>query len=313
MNCGAQKFLIYCQVALVLIMVATRPASAADKVTYFKVDFPITKDPIAEISYSLRDAQGKHRFSKRASGRFTLPKNVGLTIELRPGIVTTPTLLRQLLPGRVVEINANAIEFGDEQLKYLLDFRKIKKLSLRGTDITDKALTTVGTFSNLAYLRLDATLLTGKTFSDLLPLTKLVRLDLSGTNLERGSVTKLKPLFPQLENLAIKRCRLTQSDMPALNALTNIEDLDLSANKEVNDASLKNLVGLKKLRKLNIDETSITFKALDTLKSMPALKEVVVRGKQFGERNYKAYCPAITFIDPAGKRDVPVEIFAPLH
>ncbi len=311
MICGAQKFVIYIQ--LVLMLVATRPACGADKAAYFKVDFPITKDPIAEITYSLRDAQGKHQCRKLASGRFSLPKNVGLAIELRPGIVTSPTLLRQLLPGRVVEIDANAIEFGDEQLKYLLDFRKIKKLSLRGTDITDKALTMVGTFSNLAYLRLDATLLTGKTFSELLPLTKLLRLDLSGTNLEPGSVTKLQPIFPHLESFSIQKCRLAQVDMPALATLTNIEELDLASNKEVNDACLKNLVGLKNLRKLNIKDTSITFKALDTLKTMSGLNEVVVRGKQFGEKNYKAYCPRITFIDPTGKRDVPLEIFAPLH
>ncbi|HNB23314.1 MAG TPA: hypothetical protein PKZ32_12870, partial [Candidatus Melainabacteria bacterium] len=69
-------------------------------------------------------------------------------------------------------------------------------------------------------------------------------------------------------------------DLEAIGKICNLKKLDLKANKNITDESLKWLASLKYLRELNLEQCPISKRGLSFLKSLP-LKKLTITDYDF--------------------------------
>ncbi len=188
-------------------------------------------------------------------------------------------------------------------------------LNLNETLVTDKSLPVISSFDYLCELRLSSTDVTGEGFDSLLNLKHLGNLNLYGTPLKKAAWLKLKPLFPKLYDLDLTGVNMQKSDAELLQYLSNIINLDIHANGELDDSCVKYLSKLNTLQVLIITDLKITDKSLPVLAKLPKLKTLVVRPAKFwtpGQPRMKLR-PGLEIVDAAARSRTPIEIFRPVH
>ena len=119
----------------------------------------------------------------------------------------------------------------------------------------------------------------GEEIGHLAGLATLKKLTFSYTFLETikfrdNGVAKMKPLGPTLEELVLRRARVTG---PGLENFTNLRSLDITWT-QIEDGGMKHLASLTKLKKLWANEIRITDEGLKPLKDLKELEELHVRG-----------------------------------
>lgn len=131
----------------------------------------------------------------------------------------------------------------DEGLKFLCGLTKLKRLDLQESNISSNGLKHVGALANLEILLLGDIAF---DVSDVAFLDKLTR----------------------LESLAIRKAGLQDRDtgplVDRLSKLQNLVSLDLSRNA-ISDDSIKELVRLKRLKKLRLHDTNISDRGVNEL------------------------------------------------
>ena len=238
----------------------------------------------------------------------------------------------QQLP-HLEELTLDTAEFNtDAALGYLRANKSLRKLVLRGTDVTDVGMPHVATLAELRTLDLSHTMLGDVGIESLPALTRLEELNLGGSRVSGINLHMLK-LLPNLRKLSLRGIQrrnasacwtatITDLDLDTIAALKNLEELDLgvgiglgragSPNGEVNcratggvritDLGLAKLAALTKLRRLNLSGAKITAAGLARLQELPKLERLDLWYCQLLDdraADILARMPALKFLDIA--------------
>ncbi len=158
---------------------------------------------------------------------------------------------------------------GDYGLKSLRHSVGIRKLLLRGTQITGEGLSAIEELTELETLVLTGIDIGPKGFEALANFPKLRKLHLSG-ELEHPNMEKLS-LLTNLEALVLDYPTLDDRAMPELVALTHLQTLDLG-NTDVSDDGLASLSTLTTLDGLHLHHTRVTNRGLASLAALTSLR-----------------------------------------
>jgi hypothetical protein len=128
-------------------------------------------------------------------------------------------------------------------------------------------------------------------------LTKLLALDLSGSDVTESGLSHLEGLT-ELSDLQLGFTQATDSAIAHVRGLANLSDLNLRSTR-VTDAGLSHLTGLTKLSALDLVATRITDAGLAHLKSLRDLKTLELRDTQVtdtGARELQKALPNLKII-----------------
>lgn len=122
---------------------------------------------------------------------------------------------------------------------------------------------------------------TDAAFTSLDRCTKLEELNLSGTLITDGTLSRIAGLW-KLKRLLLARTPITDAGLRSLAGLVNLEELDLSAppgrgTSQLTGAGLVCLRGMTKLSTLNLQGTGADDSVLEWLASMPNLCHLDLR------------------------------------
>jgi len=211
--------------------------------------------------------------------------------------------LREL--QQLEELTLDATEsITDASVAYLRANKQLRKLVLRGTDITDVGMPAVATLTNLKSLDLSHTMIGDVGLESLPALSELEELDLGGTRITGTNLNFLK-LLPKLKKLSFNGIQrrnasacwtplITDLDLDTISLLSGLEDLNLGVGVslgrtgepmgerncrvtggiQLTDLGVAKLVKLTKLRRLDISGAKITPAGLKILKSLPQLERL---------------------------------------
>jgi hypothetical protein len=102
-------------------------------------------------------------------------------------------------------------------------------------------------------------------------ITKLRTLTLAGNSIGAAGFAHLSTLG-QLDYLNLELTGCTDADVASLSGLTDLTALDLGYNRDLTDAALRHLTGLRKLASLRLYETKVTDAGVAELKkALPRL------------------------------------------
>lgn len=205
------------------------------------------------------------------------------------------------------ELNLDTAEFlTDATTNYLRANRRLRKLVLRGVDITDVGLPYLAELTALESLDLSQTMLGDNGLESLPALTELRELNLGGTRISGVNLNFLK-LLPKLTKLRFQGIQrrnagacwtptITDLDLDTISLLSNLEELDLgigvslghmgkpvgtgncrvTGGIQITDLGLAKLAKLKKLRRLDISGARVTASGLKSLQGLPNLERLSV-------------------------------------
>ncbi len=215
----------------------------------------------------------------------------------------------ELLPrlAALEELTLDTAEFiSDAAMNHLRSNKRLRKLILRGTDITDVALPYIAELTALRVLDLSHTMLGDVGLESLPNLTELEILDLGATRITGINLPTLK-LLPKLRVLKLKGIQrrnggvcwtptILDRDMDSITLLTNLEELNLGAGLglgaalppggrsetnctltggiRISDAGLKKLTKLRNLKSLELSGAPITANGLNALADLPRLERL---------------------------------------
>jgi internalin A len=211
--------------------------------------------------------------------------------------------LREL--PQLEELTLDATEaLTDASTSYLRANKQLRKLVLRGTDITDVGMPALATLTNLKSLDLSQTMIGNVGLESLPALSELEELDLGGTRITGTNLNFLK-LLPKLRKLSFNGIQrrnasacwtplITDLDLDTISLLSGLEDLNLGVGVslgrtgepmgerncrvtggiQLTDLGVAKLAKLTKLRRLDISGAKITPAALKVLKSLPQLERL---------------------------------------
>lgn len=280
---------------------------------FYEINFP-PGPALAQILWKNRpEDTGKEKGRVLASGRVKIPKNQPLTVVLSTEALEHMDSIEKLAALPVTNIIASKLDFTDEHMRHLKNFKGLSHLNLDETLISDKSLPLIGTYRDLMSLRISVTDVTGTNFEALSKLPILFNLNIHGITLKPGYLSKLKGVLAHLIDLDISTVNLKREDAAALAFATELKSLDLTGNKGFDDSCVVYLAGMKRLKSLKVTDTSITDKSLAELSKLPKLKSLLVRKRTFwrsgvpGETNGQ-----LKVIDSASKSNA-LDIFKPLH
>jgi internalin A len=204
------------------------------------------------------------------------------------------------------ELTLDTCEFiTDAAMNYLRVNKTLRKLNLRGTDITDVSLPHIAELTNLVSLNLSYTQLGDVGIESLPALAQLEELNMGGTRISGINLNNLK-LLPKLKKLTfggIQRRNagacwtpmIIDLDMEPISMLSGLEELHLGVGYslgksgvmpsgggncrvtggiKLTDLGVTKLAKLKNLRRLDISGAKITKAGLEALKTLPNLERL---------------------------------------
>ncbi|MCA9111809.1 MAG: hypothetical protein KDA52_17785, partial [Planctomycetaceae bacterium] len=203
-------------------------------------------------------------------------------LSLAQGVVSIPA-------GQHVQLNVSRAASADLTPLADLPPDAIESLSLKETDVTDDGLKHIAHLTGLRFLNLDNTRITDKALAHLKNLHQLQTLYLSAYDvfLEGYGVgdegMKTIAQLPALENVGLRRTKITDGGLDALAECETLQGLDLDETA-VTDAGLVPLLKLPQLRGLTLrfyygfNDPGITDAALLTLRQMQTLRYLDLHG-----------------------------------
>ncbi len=295
----------------------TKVTSTSDS---YELNFP-SERALAQILWR-KEADGKkidkgNKSAKErvlARGKVKLPKNVLFEVMLAPEALDHMDSIEQLVALPVEHIIAAKLDFTDEHMRHLRNFKGLSHLNLDETLITDKSLPVIGTFKNLTALRISVTDVTGSNFEALSTLPHLLCFNIRGTSLKTGSLAKLRGALTHLTDLDLRNINLEKEDAAVLVSTPELKMLDIAGNKRFDDSCVGYLAGMKHLKSLNITDTSVTDKSLPELSKLPKLRSITVRARTFWRSGKPGELKGrLKVIDSASKSNTTEDMFSPLH
>jgi internalin A len=171
----------------------------------------------------------------------------------------------------------------DQGLAVLKYWKRLKRLNLRGTKLTDSTLQILNGLTTLEFLDIGFAQVTDSGLSQLTALANLKEFAVGGNKLTDAGLQTLR-LMPSLTSLDLSGAQrtdsglwsvsLTESGLETLATLKELQHLRLNGIA-VSPLGLSKLTGLTKLTRLDLQSCArITDDVVPVLKSLPALRIV---------------------------------------
>lgn len=171
-------------------------------------------------------------------------------------------------PG-IVELNLYyAEQITDEGMAAVKGWKKLKRLNLRGTKVTDTTLEHLSNVTTLEFLDVGFAQITDVGLDHLASLPNLKELVISGNKLTDTGLQALRQL-PGLTSLSLGGSQRTDSGLWTI-SLTEL--------------GLDTIITLKELRELRLDGMPVTARWLEKLKALVKLERLSLQGcKRVGD------------------------------
>jgi hypothetical protein len=281
---------------------------------FYDLTFPPGPALAQILWFTQKEGSSKTKERVLASGKVKVPKNQPLEVILSTEALEHMDSIEQLAALPVTNFIAARLDFTDDHMRHLKNFKNLAHLNLDETLVTDKSLPLIATFRELLALRISVTDVTGTNFDALSKLPLLLHLNIHGTSLKPGCLTKLKGAFGHFIDLDLSATNLRREDAAALTSATELKSLDLSGNKGFDDSCIIYLAGMTHLKSLKISDTSVTEKSLAQLSKLPKLKSLIVRNRTFWRSGVpRETSGRLKVIDCSVKNNASLEVFEPLH
>jgi hypothetical protein len=206
----------------------------------------------------------------------------------------------------------------DRALGYIGHLKGLIVLNLDKSDATDKGAVHAADLPNLQKITAFQSTIEGGFVKQLGGLKQLRYLRLPSSPVKEQNLQYFCTL-PHLEHLALSHSAISDEGVKNLAGCSQLIDLDLADCPRITDQSISALLGLKKLRLLNLAGTSITSKGLMRLNALP-LACLTLPGNLYLSTQLKAIHAAFPGVNIGGaqfsKKPVDAEtnkLFAPLH
>lgn len=170
---------------------------------------------------------------------------VGLTDDVRTAAIALAKLGGEVEVGvgeKVISVDLDGKEVGDEQLAQLAVLADLKSLNLSNTAITNAGL------------------------KQLVSLKKLKFLYLFGTRITDAGMESLAGL-PRLEVLCLDQTEITDVGLKSLEDLPRLEKLHVHSKAKITDAGLESLKKHTRLFELRIGGPHLSMKAIEALRA----------------------------------------------
>jgi len=190
-------------------------------------------------------------------------------------------------PG-IVELNLYyAEQITDEGMAAVKGWKKLKRINLRGTKVTDTTLEHLANVTTLEALDVGFAQITDVGLDRLTPLTNLKELMVGGNKLTDMGLQALRQL-PNLTSLSLGGSQRTDSGLWTIS---------------LTEQGLDAITTLKDLRELRLDGMPVTARWLEKLKLLTKLERLSLQGcKRLGDdaAPLLASCPALRILDLKG-------------
>ncbi len=179
------------------------------------------------------------------------------------------------LPLRKLALSAGI--FTNRAMKEISHMENLETLDLSGTNVNDEGLTELAKLKNLKTLYLkDEEKITNKGLANLAPMSKLETLNLSKSTWLTGVGLSAVSKLPSLTILRLDKSDIKDHDLAQINELKNLKLLALRQT-QVGDKGVEHLVNTG-ITQLDLENTKISDRGLDSLAKMFRLKELGLRG-----------------------------------
>lgn len=306
---AAAPFLI----TLCLLLADAKFALAKGETVVRFPNFPIGRYKIVKPAPEQEDdvKLGKEEW---AAGTVKVPAGCKLHLVLNYNGSRNTKLIR-LLPSTIIRnLTCRDLEIDDRAVSDFCTQTDMVALNLQGVDLTDAGLQSVGKLKKLQKLSVCDTLVSEKGLVVLQKLPLLEKLNLSRMKLDEGVAEHLKGL----KNLRLLDLTGTQLKDATVNKLPKFEQLKvlILRRNNVTDRCIDSVLRYKNLYLFDVTDTWISAKALKKLTVLPNLKTIIIRERMFKPEEraeLKKVFKHTKIIDGSREKSVSPELFAPLH
>jgi serine/threonine protein kinase len=216
-----------------------------------------------------------------AQGEIVVPRLGRLQLRAEEGPYKNPKLLQRFGPDDLDQLTLRpGYEWSDQHLSYIGRLTSLTNLVIDQSRVTDHCIDDINKLTDLKGLRIGQTQLHGSKVANLEILPKLHEFAATGIHDIDAALKKLAK-SPNITYLKLDDCQLTNSDMQVIGTMPNLEDLIISDNTELTDDCLRSISRLKKLKHLEIDDTSISPACIVTLTKLTLLRKLTVNGNKW--------------------------------
>jgi serine/threonine protein kinase len=209
-----------------------------------------------------------------AQGKVTVLRALPVGLLANEYLLQHPELMDKFRPGEISLFDFNASRTAGPQF-----FSKIsattgmKALNLYDTEFTDRDAPLLTKMTDLVYLNVGYTGLTGPQILKYAPLAGLNCLDITGDKDARKIIPKV-PTLPHLRHAILVHISLKDEDMEILARAKQLKILDVAWNRSISDKGVEKLTQLKNLEYLSLAETGVSPGVWKSLVKMPNLRKV---------------------------------------
>ncbi len=206
-----------------------------------------------------------------------------IAIDLRASWVTDADLPQLAALPHLAQLDLSHTRITDHGLQQLKNAPAITELNLYYAEqITDEGMAAVKGWKKLKRLNLRGTKVTDTTLEHLAAVTTLEALDVGYAQITDVGLDRLTPL-QNLRELTIGGNKLTDVGLQALRQLSGLTSLSLGGDQRTDsglwsisltDAGLDAIRTLQNLRELRLDGMPVTHRWLEKLKGLPKLERL---------------------------------------
>lgn len=178
---------------------------------------------------------------------------------------------------RVVHVAVYDASNADEFAEHIGHLRDLQKLIIKATDLTDEGLRKLKPLANLRELSLASPRLSGSGLANLDGMNKLKELVLHGSACLDEKAFAHLPQLRALMRLSVYGGDFCDADLAPLAVLSNLEELEISDNDNVNGTFTTHLTELPRLRELGPGK-KLTDEGLASIARLVRLNTLFLEG-----------------------------------
>lgn len=184
------------------------------------------------------------------------------------------------------QIQLDYTKINDEGMKSLQGLKKLKRLRIRGCDVTGEGIKAIAGATEMARMELRDTSIDDDALAVIAKYPKLTYLDLGECRLISPEGIKQLGVATGLTYLGFWETKLNDDAFNALGGLVNLTELDLKSTN-LSDESLDTLLKFQKLEKLNVAGVrQLTDEGFARIGSLPNLKWINVAVTNIGSEGF---------------------------